>query len=411
MTVSRRRPSLRLSVLCLAVTTLALVFMSRDSAATPDLDHSSGPTSTQAEQPTQQPTSQAGAPDTGGQTPTIPTPFPKATKQPEVTTRVTPPGHSSIPFIQVSAGFHHTCGLWADGNIVCWGASGEAERLTESTGLIDSPPGSFSQISAGYLHSCALRLDGAVECWGGTHIDDVPPEAKAMMEAMSAPPEGRFISVSAGFQFSCGVRIDNSAECWGLKAAISDALTPPVGKYTSVSAGGYHACGIRIDQTVVCWGSNLGLDGEFLGQAMPPDGPFKVINAGTFHTCGFRPDGEIRCWGSIVGGEVQTCEQQPDGTARCWMNERATEANRAWGGWPDYVPDGNRKAMDSGDTFACALWYDGSIGCWGSGGINDPPPPGPFRAVTVGREHGCGLRPDGSIECWGDDSFGQASTP
>ena len=61
---------------------------------------------------------------------------------------------------------HHTCGLRADGSIICWGASGEAERLTETTGLIDSPSGSFSQISAGYLHSCALRLDGTVEVLG-----------------------------------------------------------------------------------------------------------------------------------------------------------------------------------------------------------------------------------------------------
>ena len=99
----------------------------------------------------------------------------------------------------------------------------------------------------------------------------------------------------------------------------------PEREYTSVSAGVYHACGIRIDQTVACWGSNLGFDGDFLGQATPPDGPFKVINAGTFHTCGFRPDGEIRCWGSIVrgmDGEVTTCEQQPDGTSRSGQTKR-----------------------------------------------------------------------------------------
>ena len=304
MTVSQRRPIPRLLVLCLAVATLVLVFMGCDSAATPDLDHSSGPTSTQAEQPTQQPTSQAAAPDTGGQTPTIPaTPLPQeTTEQPKVTTDAGPVRGSYVPFAQVSAGLHHTCGLRADGSIICWGASGEAERLTETTGLIDAPYGSFSQISAGDLHSCALRLDGTVECWGGTIIeDDMSPEEKAIMETMWAPPEGRFISVSAGFLFSCGVRSDNSAECWGLMAVASDALTPPEGKYSSVSAGGYHACGIRIDQTVVCWGSNLGFDGDFLGQATPPDGPFEVINAGSFHTCGFRPDGEIRCWGSIVG--------------------------------------------------------------------------------------------------------------
>ena len=330
-----------------------------------------------------------------------------------------PAGDPNSPFVQVSVGLFHSCGLQGDGSIVCWGVSGEDERRVEATGLIDSPPGTFSQISAGDLHSCALRRDGTVECWGGMLVedlfqDDTPPEAKAMMEAMLAPPEGRFISVSAGFQFSCGVRIDNSAECWGL-AVVAGAPTPPDGKYTSVSAGGFHACGIRIDQTVVCWGSNSGFDGDFLGQATPPDGPFEVISAGGYHTCGFRPDGEIRCWGSIVGGpdgEIQTCEPQADGTpSRCWTDERVNEAYRAWGGGPDSVPDGNRKVIDSGQRFSCALWYDGSIGCWGSGSPDGLPPPGPFEAFSVSEDHGCGLRADGSIECWGEDTFGQASPP
>ena len=281
-----------------------------------------------------------------------------------------------------------------------------------------------------------------MECWGGSPLEDIigsdaPPEAKAEMEAMLAPPEGRFKSLSAGFLFSCGVRIDNSAECWGLVAVASQgAFAPPEGEYTSVSAGGFHACGIRTDRTVVCWGSNQGFDGDFLGQATPPDGPFEVINAGGYHTCGFRPDGEIRCWGSIVGGPrgefglvcqlrndgteicetremntIERCESRPDGTSRCWTDEEATEAHVAWGGGPDSTPDGNLKAIDSGQGFSCALWDGGHIGCWGSGGINDPPPPGVFEAVTVGGDHGCGLRPDGSIECWGDDDFGQASPP
>ena len=375
MTASRRRPSPVPAVLCLAAATLALVFAACAPAATPEPDRRSGPTSTQAKQPTQGTTSPAAAPDTGGPTPAIPTPAPsreamepaiipsptpfqEAKEQPEVTTAARPARRSSIPFIQVSAGFFHTCGLRADGSIICWGASGEDERLIGATGLIDPPPGSFSQISAGNLHSCALRQYGTVECWGKMPLEgDMPPEAAAMMEAMLAPPEGRFKSVSAGFLFSCGVRLDNSAECWNIMGIASDALTPPEGKYTSVSAGGFHACGIRTDQTVVCWGSDLGFDGDFLGQATPPDGPFEVINAGGYHTCGFRPDGEIRCWGSIVGsGDLQRCEPQPDGTSRCWVPERENAAYKAWGGGADSAPDGDLKAMDSSKGFSCALW-------------------------------------------------------
>ena len=432
MVVSRLRLRSSPAVLPLAATILALVFAGCAQASTPEPDGRNGPTSLQARQPTLGPTHSPGGQDIDGRAPTMPartpsqeatehlevptvsTPTPEVTEQPEVPTVSTPPPSSSTPFTQVSAGPFHTCALRADSTITCWGAHGEDERLTESAGLLDSPPGGFSQVDAGHHNSCAIRQDGAAKCWGSMLIegDDMPPEAKAMMEAMWAPPEGRFISVSAGFLFSCGVRDDNKAECWGLAASLSDALTPPAGEYTSVSVGGFHACGIRIDQTVVCWGSDQGFDGDFIGQATPPDGPFEVINAGGYHTCGFRPDGEIRCWGSIVGsGNLQRCEPQPDGTSRCWVPERENAASKAWGGGADSAPDGDLKAMDSGQEFSCALWDGGHIGCWGSGGINDPPPPGIFKAVTVGEDHGCGLRPDGSIECWGDNTFGRASPP
>ena len=355
------RRALRPAVVALAALALLLAAASgcvEEDATAPTRE--AEPLQTPAHQPTEQvtplPTTMASA-----------TPPSAPTGRPGMTTEVTPANDSGAAFVQVSAGPFHTCGLRADGTITCWGAHGEDERLTESAGLLDSPPGVFSQIEVGHYQSCAIRQDGAVKCWGSMSIegDDIPPEAKAMMEAMWAPPEGRFISVGAGFLFSCGVRDDNTAECWGPAASLSDALTPPAGEYTSVSVGGFHACGIRTDQAVVCWGSNEGFDGDFLGQATPPEGQFEVINAGGYHTCGFRPDGEIRCWGGIVGGYGRTCEPQPDGTSRCWTDERVKDADQAWGGNPDSAPDGTLKAIDSGQGFSCALWDGGHIGCWG----------------------------------------------
>ena len=191
MEVSQLRHSSLLSVLPLAAATLVLLFLACVPAATPEPDHKSGPMFTQAGQQTQQPTSQAAVPDTGeqataipalapsqaasrptyGETPTIPprptlAPPQAPAEQSEVTAVTREPRKSGLSFVQVSAGPFHTCGLREDGTITCWGAHGEDERLIESAGLIDSPPGSFSQIDAGHHHSCAIRQDGAVKCWG-----------------------------------------------------------------------------------------------------------------------------------------------------------------------------------------------------------------------------------------------------
>lgn len=417
-----------LKALLLAGALLAVVSIACDRAAGPQ-ELTPGPTPTREAEPTRTPMPQPTGQAIPSPTPTVPAPTPlqeaRQTATPPAPTRpavVTPeagePSDSDARYIQVSAGSVHTCGLRADGTIICWGAGDEYEGRTGATGLLDSPPGSFTHIDTGYYHSCAVGRDGIVECWGGSYSDDddalLTPEERAMKRTLLGPPEGRFISVSVGLWLDCGVRVDNSAECWGLGPATSDELKPPHGKYTSVSVGDFHACGIRIDQTVVCWGSNEGFDGDFLGQATPPDGPFEVIDAEAFHTCGFRPDGEIRCWGSIVGGvdgEVQVCEQQPDGTTECRVDEEVTAAHRAWGGWPGGAPDGDLKAIDGDQDFSCALWDGGHIVCWGSGGINGAPPQGIFTAVTVGHDHGCGLRPDGSVECWGEDNFGEASPP
>ena len=58
-------------------------------------------------------------------------------------------------FVDVDAGFQHTCGLRSNGAIVCWGRT-----------LGNWPPGAFVAISAGNDHDCAMRGDGSVACWG-----------------------------------------------------------------------------------------------------------------------------------------------------------------------------------------------------------------------------------------------------
>ena len=58
-------------------------------------------------------------------------------------------------------------------------------------------------MSAGNSHSCGVRADGTVVCWGWGE------------DGQTHAPEGRFVSVSAGLDHSCAVSADGTVACWG----------------------------------------------------------------------------------------------------------------------------------------------------------------------------------------------------
>ena len=119
--------------------------------------------------------------------------------QPEPTENEPPPDATppqTASFTAVSAGGNHSCGLGADGSVVCWGSNEYGQATPPQTA-------SFTAVSAGGAHSCGLGADGSVVCWGYN------------VRGKAAPPSGSFIAVSAGWFHSCGVRADGSVVCWG----------------------------------------------------------------------------------------------------------------------------------------------------------------------------------------------------
>ena len=76
------------------------------------------------------------------------------------------------------AGGFHSCGLGADGTVVCWGS--------DNVGQSDAPGGQYRAVSAGRSHSCGLRTDGTVACWGDSSFGGADS------------PEGQFLAVTAG---------------------------------------------------------------------------------------------------------------------------------------------------------------------------------------------------------------------
>ena len=300
-----------------------------------------------------------------------PTPTPTITPTPTPTFTPTPTPTPIPPFMAVSAGGTgggvyiggrlftygadgYTCGLRADGTVVCRGSNVSGRS---------SPPEDerFTYISGGGTHTCGLRDDGFIVCWGSY--------------GGSSPPEDeRFMSISSGVNHACGLRADGVAVCWG-DNYYRQSSPPEHERFTSISSGGIHTCGLRDDGFIVCWGRS----------SPPREGSFTSISSGVEHACGLRTDGVAVCWGDNYYG--QSIPTPPE-------DERFT-------------------SISSGVEHTCGLRADGVAVCWGDDayGQSSPPEHEHFTSISSGGSHTCGLRADGVIVCWGNNDYGQSSPP
>ena len=287
------------------------------------------------------------------QTPTpTPTPLPTPTRTPTPTPTPLPPTPTPTPippFVAVSAGKGFTCGLRADGTVVCRGTHSSSPPEGERLKTIDSGSGG---------RSCGLSVNDRIVCWGGWAQDDFV--SKDQYTAFSYE------------NFLCALQPDGVAVC-------NASDEPPAHeRFVSVSVGGGIACGLRDDGYVVCWGRD-GLDDR-----SPEQGGFTAISIGGAH-CGLRGDGEAVCWGRF--------DPKPPGD----KHFRAISA-----GNPSNPPG-----------HVCALQHDDLAVCWGANyqGQASPPEDMRFQAISAGTDHTCGLREDGVIVCWGSNRDGQSFPP
>ena len=321
---------------------------------TPEPTFTPEPTST----PTLTPTPTITPTPTATYTPTptatfTPTPTPTITPTPTPTLTPTPTTTPIPPFAAVSAGDGFTCGLRADGSLVCRGDVRPTPKDVD-----------FTSISSGKYHICGLRNDGSATCWP-VNVYGYP----------SPPEDERFISITSGGYHACGLRKDGVAVCWG-----SGGHQPPDHeRFISISAGRAYTCGLRDDGFIICWGEMY--QGGLLSP--PREGGFVSVSSGYEYTCGLREDGFAVCWGDNWAGEASPPE------------------------------DARVTSITSGRYHACGLRKDGVAVCWGdnSFGQSSPPEDERFISISSGWDHTCGLRKDGVIVCWGDNSYGQSSPP
>ncbi len=280
----------------------------------------------------------------------------------------TPHAESGAIFSAISASNRHTCGLRADGTIVCWGGNQgwdyDGSKYFEELGQAVAPAGQFSAVSAGRWHSCGLRTDGTITCWGDNSI------------GQSSAPSGQFVAVSAGGHFTCALRPNGKIVCWGRNH--KGQLDAPTGRFTSVSSSWHHSCGLRTDGTITCWGDNRH------SKTDSPSGRFTAVAAGPLHSCAVRVDGTAVCWGHNGFGQAE----------------------------PPTDPASKFSAIAAEFSHSCGLRTDGTIACWGENDDGElDAPANQFNAVSIGADHSCGLRVNGSVICWGANYYGQTDAP
>mgnify|MGYP006277195019 CR=1 FL=1 len=299
---------------------------------------------------------------------------------------------------QLAAGANHTCELFDDGTVSCWGSNtfnqigpNFADGTTYSSVPVAVNLTNVTKISAGREHTCALTSAGDVYCWG-SNSNGQTGNGDSNLTQVDTPQKvvnvANAIDLAAGSMHTCVVLADGTAKCWG--------------------AGAYARLGYEANPT-------QNADRYVANPVLLSDGTtlsgLASITAGTAQTCALKTDGTVYCWGNNNVGQLGR------GGAIAGGNTSNTPAQ--------VVSLTNVRQISSGHQHVCAVTTANAIYCWGAGAksqlglastSNVSTPTAVKRGagtltgvaeVAAGWESTCAITLDGVGYCWGNNANGQ----
>jgi alpha-tubulin suppressor-like RCC1 family protein len=365
----------------------------------------------------------------------------------------------------IRAGENHTCALFNNGTLRCWGRNqagqlGYGNTLAIGTSASNLPytAGDVPLLSAGTKlavggdHTCALLDTGLVRCWGNNQYGQLGYNSTQNLgdgEPISSfgyvNLGGNAVKLSAGFEHTCALMDTQKVRCWGRNqygqlgygntTNIGDTEQPwragdvDVGApVQDIVAGGNHTCALLTDGNVRCWGygaqgqlgyggTNNGGDNEnpsTLGN-VTVGGPVLQLSLGTHHTCALLNTGRVRCWG--YGWYGQLGYGGSGSGYNVYLPTSAGDVNLG-------TPTTRALQVAAGGAHTCALLDTGAIKCWGYGGdgrlgygsaASQLVPPATtvnmdgatVYQLSAGAAHTCALLSTGKARCWGNGLYGQ----
>ena len=177
-------------------------------------------------------------------------------------------------FRQVSGGDSHTCGTTTASQAYCWGWNrfgqiGDSGAIGVRTRpVLVAGHHAFIQVNAGFQHSCGVTSNHLAFCWGfggQGQIGDGKKLNRFFPKAVASSVSFNHLSLGSGH--SCGLTTGSLAYCWGENTSgqlgdntTTQRLTPVPGfaglTFNQLSAGGFHTCGVTPGAVAWCWGDN-----------------------------------------------------------------------------------------------------------------------------------------------------------
>jgi alpha-tubulin suppressor-like RCC1 family protein len=322
--------------------------------------------------------------------------------------------------VSLAAGGDHTCALWSDGSVRCWGLNGNGQLgdgfLSSSAYpvAVKGLSGPAIAIGAGTFHSCAVITGGQVECWGngGDGLLGNGTTGSNALTAVAVSTITNAVAVTGGYDFSCALLADGTVMCWGFNQAGEVGSGAPgspqsfdtpqpvsnVRHAVALGSGYEHSCVATTDTAnIACWGSNsygqLGPAGPSFGQSTAT--PVRLTVAGAV---------------SVTGGFDFSCALTSGNAVECWGS--GPGAGDGGSGPIVTVPGMTGATQISGNPegySVCAVIAGGAVTCWTGGTASSQAVAGlsGARQVASGRLHTCALLAGTNVMCWGDDHQGQ----
>ena len=362
---------------------------------------------------------------------------------------------SSLPMIDVEAGYTHTCGIKTDGSMYCWGSNSygklgdgsQSGKLSPTLVRYSDPSIEVVKMGLGEYNTCAITSSGRVFCWGFNNYGQLGVGSKTTPSFSVNPTEVRTpwtsdaVDLSLGHNFACALMAEGTVWCWGdnsfeqlgnpsvsTQSSVPVPVNLPAGRFaTSIKSSDWHTCAVLDDGSMHCWGRYSWFNmGDRLSQtAVNVDTPSEVLlprhldvvsmDVGKYHGCAYMSDASLWCWGQNEQGQVGVGSVSDGSVGESIKTPVEIDIQNL----PPIVD------LSANYENTCALHDTGDLTCWGynnnaqvgDGTTTDAASPtsvflGSSSAsfVSVGHDFACAGTDDGSVNCWGYNNYGQLGT-